>query len=118
MKSQTLGFGMLAAGLFILAGTHALTAIQRDRAKPSPILRTSRQKQVADRYRITLGHDMKPFGLYKGDLLTIYPDALIYLGDLVALKSGGGELTLARYRDEYMDRVFGLVVKEPQSVNR
>ena len=57
-----------------------------------------------------LEFDIPAWGFCKGERVRVFPNAPIYLGDVVALKSGE-ELRLARYRDEYMGVVAGLAVR-------
>ena len=57
-----------------------------------------------------LEFDIPAWGFSKGEQVRIFPNAPIYLGDIVALKSEEG-LKLARYRDEYMGSVEGLAVR-------
>ena len=57
-----------------------------------------------------LEFDIPAWGFRKGEQVRIFPNAPIYLGDIVALRSERG-LELARYRDEYMGSVAGLAVR-------
>lgn len=58
-----------------------------------------------------LEFDIPAWGFRKGEQVRVFPNAPIYLDDIVALKHGDGELKLARYRDEYMGVVAGLAVR-------
>ena len=60
---------------------------------------------------VRLEFDIPAWGFRRGEQVRIFPNAPIYLGDIVALKSESGELKLARYRDEYMGTVAGLAVR-------
>lgn len=57
-----------------------------------------------------LEFDIPAWGFRKGEQVRVFPDAPVYLGDIVALRSDEG-LKLARYRDEYMGLVVGLAVR-------
>ncbi len=57
-----------------------------------------------------LEFDIPAWGFSKGEQVRIFPNAPIYLDDIVALRSEEG-LKLARYRDEYMGSVAGLAVR-------
>ena len=57
-----------------------------------------------------LEFDIPAWGFCKGERVRVFPNAPIYLGDVVALRSDEG-LKLARYRDEYMGSVAGLAVR-------
>ncbi len=57
-----------------------------------------------------LEFDIPAWGFCKGERVRIFPNAPIYLGDIVALRSESG-LQLARYRDEYIGSVIGLAVR-------
>lgn len=57
-----------------------------------------------------LEFDIPAWGFHKGEQVRVFPNAPIYLGDIVALRSEHG-LKLARYRDEYMGSVAGLAVR-------
>lgn len=56
-----------------------------------------------------LKRDLPSLGLRRGEHLAVLPDAPIRLGDVVALKSEPGRLVLARFHDELMHCVEGLV---------
>ena len=58
-----------------------------------------------------LEFDIPAWGFRKGEQVRVFPNAPIYLDDIVALKHENGELKLARYRDEYMGVVAGLAVR-------
>ena len=57
-----------------------------------------------------LEHDIPAWGFRRGEQVRVFPNAPIYLDDIVALRSDGG-LKLARYRDEYIGSVAGLAVR-------
>lgn len=57
-----------------------------------------------------LEFDIPAWGFHKGEQVRVFPNAPIYLDDIVALRSEHG-LKLARYRDEYMGSVAGLAVR-------
>ena len=58
-----------------------------------------------------LEFDIPAWGFRKGEQVRVFPNAPIYLDDIVALKHESGELKLARYRDEYIGVVAGLAVR-------
>lgn len=94
MTSHHVGFTLLAIGLAgLLAGT-------RRPSKPEPSIPS--QHFVLDR-------DLPSLGLRRGEQLAVLPDAPIRLGEVVALKGMPGRLVLARYHDELMHCVAGLV---------
>lgn len=64
--------------------------------------------------RFVLAQDVPSLDLRRGERLRVEPNALIYVGDVVAIKSDEPEVVLARYHDELMHCIDGLVVREPQ----
>lgn len=70
-------------------------------------------REVAAR-RFVLAKDVPSLDLHRGELLRVEPDALIRVGDIVALKTEEPEVVLARFHDELMHCVAGLVVRDPQ----
>ncbi len=59
--------------------------------------------------RFRLPRDLPALGLFKNNLYAVDPDALIYLGDPVAVRLTDG-VRIEPYRDELMACVVGLVV--------
>jgi hypothetical protein len=74
-----------------------------------PVSQVAERPPPALRRTFTLRVDVPAFGLRRGQPFEIYPDAPIYLNDVVALRSDGGGIVLARYRDDFIGCVAGLV---------
>ena len=70
----------------------------------------------SNRNRFVLQKDVPELGLRRGELLRIDPEALVYVGDVVALRDAHDEVVLARFHDELMHCTAGLVVKESNAV--
>lgn len=69
----------------------------------------TRRSARAERRSLVLERDLPELDLPRGAELTIVPEAPIRLGDLVALKDDDGDVVLARYRDDLIANVEGLV---------
>jgi hypothetical protein len=95
---------LLAAGLF--------AAVAMTRKTPG----VSGRERPADGHRIprrfVLAEDAPSLDLRRGELLRVEPEALIRVGDVVALRTEKSEVVLTRFHDELMHCVAGLVVRE------
>lgn len=69
----------------------------------------ARRAPAPERRSLVLERDLPELGLPRGAELTIVPEAPIRIGDLVALKAPRDEVVLARYRDELIANIDGLV---------
>lgn len=58
----------------------------------------------------TLPKDLPAFGLLKNNVYAVDPDALIYLGDPVAVRLTGNTIRIEPYNDDLMGCVVGLVL--------
>jgi hypothetical protein len=105
MRPQNLPFVLLAAGVFAAV---ALTRRPGERLDPQPHL--PENKGVSRRF--VLARDVPSLELRRGEVLRVEPEALIHVGDVVALRSDEPEVVLARFHDELMHCVAGLVVRE------
>ena len=110
MRPQNFPFIFLAAGVvaavaFTRKGQPVRSGAPASLGYPAP--------RPAPR-RFVLAKDVPSLELRRGERLRVEPDALIYVGDVVALKSDEPEVVLARFHDELMHCVDGLVVREPQ----
>jgi hypothetical protein len=95
MKGSLAATGAALRSWFAPRGEPDVRALER----PPPALRRT----------FTLRVDVPAFGLCRGQPFEICPDAPIHLDDVVALKSEGGGIVLARYRDDFIGCVAGLV---------
>lgn len=106
MGAEVLGIGMVVTGLAFFAD-----AARGLRHVPKVL---EAQKNVRSGVpSFTLRFDIPEWGLRRGERLWIDADALIRLGDFVALKAAPGDVVLARYCDELMGSVAGLIVRRP-----
>lgn len=117
MKQRYISLGILVVGIAILANTRSTSSRTRARLAPvrTPALehkRPGRRGYVVNAYNLLLDHDVPNLGLRKGQFLKVYPEALIYLGDMVAIRGEMDTLSVARYEDELMGCVAGLAVKD------
>ncbi|HEX7003494.1 MAG TPA: hypothetical protein VF168_04860 [Trueperaceae bacterium] len=108
MRPQNFSLFFLAAGV---AAAVALTRKGHHQQMSAP---TNRAPRLAPR-RFILAKDVPSLDLRRGERLLVDPDALIYVGDVVALKSDEPEVVLARFHDELMHCVDGLVIRETQA---
>ena len=111
MAPRTFPFMILAAGVVAasLLSRKATTAPRSDSSTDDPVHTAP--------HRITVQKDVPALGLARGDLLRIESEALIHVGDVVALRSGGEEVVLTRFHDELMHCTAGLVVRERAAVH-
>lgn len=95
--------------LFVATGA-ALLAWIGSRKRYAPATDLSPQPSDHQTWQtFTLRDDVPEFGLRRGERFVVCPDDLIYLGDVVALKNAGGGVVLARYHDEFIGCVAGLI---------
>lgn len=110
MRPQNFPFLFLAAGVVAAV---ALTRKGQHQLTNASSSSSSRPPRLAPR-RFVLARDVPSLELRRGERLCVDPDALIHVGDVVALKSEEPEVVLARFHDELMHCVDGLVVREAQ----
>jgi hypothetical protein len=117
MKRNYIGLGILVFGIAVLANTRSVSP--RAHARVAPVRSPApEQKRPAERgyfanaYNLLLDHDVPGLGLHKGQFLKVYPEAPIYLGDVVAVRTESDTLSVAYYQDELMGCVAGLAVKD------
>ena len=98
---------------FLAAGVVAAVALTRkgQREQMAAPLKSNDSPRLAPR-RFILARDVPSLDLRRGEQLRVDPEALIYVGDVVALKTDEPEVVLARFHDELMHCVDGLVVRE------
>lgn len=109
MTPRDLSLLIFSAGLVVAAslGRKALTGQSQ---QETPVIDDPRSRRYPDRF--TVEHDVPWLDLRRGEQCRIEPEALIRIGDVVALYSDQGEVTLTRFHDELMGCVAGLVVRE------
>ena len=108
-RNRSFPFVLFAAG--VVAATVFARRAQSENKLPAP----SRREVAPEPRRFVLEQDVPSLGFRQGDLLRVEPHALIYIGDIVSLYSNGPEVVLARYHDELMHCVEGLVVRERET---
>lgn len=99
--------------MLLAAGVVAAVAMTRKpvgaRDSYTPVVRAPR--------RFKLTKDAPSLDLRRGELLRVEPEALIFVGDVVALKTDEPQVVLTRFRDELMHCVEGLVVREMEALS-
>lgn len=69
-----------------------------------------RRKLEPGALRLRALADVPGLGLARGRSYRIDPEALIYLGDPVAVRGEDGDVLVTRYEDEWMGAVIGRVM--------
>ncbi|MEX2543310.1 MAG: hypothetical protein WD314_16010 [Trueperaceae bacterium] len=106
---------LLAAGVFAAVAMSRKTAGARDDLPLASRSALGNGRGHAPR-RFKLSNDAPSLNLRRGELLRVEPEALIFVGDVVALKTDEPEVVLTRFHDELMHCVEGLVVREPAAL--
>lgn len=99
MSKQNVGLTALSVSLL------ALTLMHLQTLPPLKPVRAPRRLPC-----FTLSKDLPAFGLLKNNIYTVDPDALIYLGDPVAVRLTGDTIRIESYNDDLMGCVVGLVL--------
>lgn len=102
--------------MLLAASVVAAVAMTR-KAQGEAVTRQGVAKRERAPKRFVLSKDVPSLQLRRGELLRVEPEALIYVGDIVALKSEQQEVVLTRYHDELMHCVSGLVVREARAMS-
>jgi hypothetical protein len=110
MGPRNLPFMLMAAGL-VAAAAFARKAPASAVQGPGP----DDASEVPHRFVLT--NDVPSLDLRRGEQLRVEPNALIRLGDVVALKNEQHEVVLTRFHDELMHCVAGLVIRERQTLS-
>jgi hypothetical protein len=98
--------------MFLAAGIFAAVAMTRRTPGTAPGRESLEVGRALPR-RFVLAEDAPSLDLRRGELLRVEPEALIRVGDVVALRTEDAEVVLTRFHDELMHCVAGLVVREP-----
>lgn len=115
MGPRNLPIMLLAAGVVAAVAMTRKTVGVRDPNAPATLSVHGNGRLRAPR-RFKLTDDAPSLNLRRGELLRVEPEALIFVGDVVALKTEEPEVVLTRFHDELMHCVEGLVVREPEAL--
>ena len=99
---------MSKPGVGLTALSVALLALALNRFPTTPTPRPVKAPRKLPWF--TLPQDLPDLGLFKNNVYAIDPDALIYLGDPVAVRLTGSKVRIEPYSDDLIDCVVGLVL--------